>query len=400
MWRQRPLTVLSLLTGAWLLALAAARRARLRRQAALVRLCKRLPKAELHAHVAGCARLATVNELDTTRSRPRSTLWQRLSPRAALGGLTLDQCFERFATIHRALATSDALRRVAAEVLADFAADGVRYLELRSTPRALRDLDARSYVCTLVEAIVEFEERSRGAMPTRLLLSVDRAAPTRRADETVELALALRGERDDARRLLVGIDLSGNPSKGRFADFVPALSRARKAGLPISVHCAEIEDEGEMAEVLAFRPDRLGHALFLSAAHVAALRANPIPIELCPTSNLTTLRHAHMRDHPTAGQWLLDEVQAERYPVSINTDDTGVFGTCASAELARVAVELRLDAAHVAHLATRALDDAFEPAQGGSGGPMRELRARFAAEAAHACALYEEELAQVGSGWF
>ena len=366
-------------------AVSRVRRARARREAAMRRLCKRLPKVELHAHLAGCARLATITELAGEIAAPGARA------RAALGKLTLDECFARFGAIHRALSTEAALKRVAAEVLADFAADGVRYLEIRTTPRALRDVDARGYVCAVLDSIGKFE-RDAGdrAMVVRLLLSIDRSGPIARADETVELAHTLRAERADARRLIVGVDLSGNPSKGRFVDFAPALARARAAGLPASVHCAEVEDHAEMDDVLAFRPARLGHALFLSAAHVEALRAAPIPIELCPTSNLTTLRRAHMREHPTAARWLLDDLRTtEAYPVSISTDDTGVFGTSASAELARVALELRLDPAHVAHLAARGLHDAFEPANSRE---MLTLRARCARDATIALALHAQEL--------
>lgn len=365
------------------------------------RLCVRLPKAELHAHIAGCARLSTISELTAALQRPdrpnaRAVFAGFLAAtRTALLGLTLDECFARFKAIHAAIGSAAALRRVTAEVIADFAADGVRYLELRSTPRALSDIDVRGYVCVLLDSIAE-HERSGGSMVVRLLLSIDRSAPASRAHETVELALALRSERADARRLIVGIDLSGNPSRGHFASFVPALLRARAAGLPTSVHCAEVEDDGEMSEVLAFRPDRLGHALLLSEEHVAALHANPIPIELCPTSNLTTLRCSHMRDHPTAGRWLLDDVRAERYPVSINTDDTGVFGTCASAELARVAIDLRLNSTQVSHLATRALEDAFEAKRSEASQSFGELRDLFERAAAAACSLYDAELLAAG----
>jgi adenosine deaminase len=175
---------------------------------------------------------------------------------------------------------------------------------------------------------------------------------------------------------------------------------ARAAGLPTSVHCAEVSNDAEMDQVIAFRPARLGHALLLSAKHIAALRAAPIPIELCPSSNLMTLRKTHMRDHPTATRWLVDELRANLdapphpyYPVSINTDDSSVFGTSASAELARVAIELGLDARHVVHLATRALDDAFDRTPG----VVAELRARFAREASAALELYRAELA-IGPG--
>ena len=71
--------------------------------------------------------------------------------------------------------------------------------------------------------------------------------------------------------------------------------------------------------------------------------------------------------------------------VCLSTDDSSVFGTTASAELARVALELGLDAPHVVALATRALDDAFEPCAAA----RAELAERFAREAAVALAAYE-----------
>ena len=47
--------------------------------------------------------------------------------------------------------------------------------------------------------------------------------------------------------------------------------------------------QADTEAILAFRPERLGHALHLTPAHVATLEAAPIPIELCPTSNMKVL---------------------------------------------------------------------------------------------------------------
>ena len=58
---------------------------------------------------------------------------------------------------------------------------------------------------------------------------------------------------------------------------------------------------------------------------MAALEASPIPIELCPTSNMKTLRLSSLADHPTLRRWI-----EGGYPVSISTDDFGVFSTTAS----------------------------------------------------------------------
>ena len=58
---------------------------------------------------------------------------------------------------------------------------------------------------------------------------------------------------------------------------------------------------------------------------MAALEAAPIPIELCPTSNMKTLRLSSLAAHPTLRRWV-----EGGYPVSISTDDFGVFSTTAS----------------------------------------------------------------------
>ena len=101
-------------------------------------LCRRLPKVELHAHLHGSARLCTIADLappgvdqalltsDTERS--------------------LEGCFAIFGAIHRTVTTLAAVRRITAEVLSDFAAENVKYLEMRTTPRALADADIEGYV--------------------------------------------------------------------------------------------------------------------------------------------------------------------------------------------------------------------------------------------------------------
>ena len=40
--------------------------------------------------------------------------------------------------------------------------------------------------------------------------------------------------------LVVGVDLSGNPTKGCVDDFLPCLYRAKENGLKLSLHFAEV----------------------------------------------------------------------------------------------------------------------------------------------------------------
>ena len=280
----------------------------------------------------------------------------------------------------------------------------MRYLELRTTPRQLmRDdsfvspslsssssapdelLSKEEYVLIILDEIRHWEQReidrSRSSsssqfMVVRLLLSIDRSASVSAAMETVELATKLRSSSADSSRssvskYIVGIDVSGNPTKNSLISLLPALKRARSHGLKITVHVGEVdslESESEMTEVIKFKPERLGHALCINDEHKGLLHFGEydktnesderrrIPIELCPTSNMTTLNLHSLKEHPTMPLVMrqLQDVQFLRcisdetdrfenvYPISINTDDSGVFRTSASRELMLVASSFNL----------------------------------------------------------
>ena len=96
--------------------------ARRQRNAAMRNLCAALPKAELHAHLHGCARPATVVELAPADVAASSATVQLLER----GGRSLSECFAIFDVLHRTVTSRAAVSRIAAEALQDFAADGVR----------------------------------------------------------------------------------------------------------------------------------------------------------------------------------------------------------------------------------------------------------------------------------
>lgn len=282
------------------------------------RACCVARKAELHAHLSGSVSTALVAVL---------------GPLPAGAPRDLDACFARFRAIHAAISTEDALRLACHEVLATFAADNTAELELRTTPRALADASAADYVRIVSACVDEFDDSQRrlgvvNAMRVSLVLSLDRAASPEAAEATVDLAVA-------HRPLVVGVDLSGNPTKGEMP--TRALDRARRAGLRTTLHCAEVPAEEETDAMLDFGADRLGHALFLTPRQVRRVLASKTPVELCPTSNLATLGRDGLADHPTAAMWL-----RRGHPISVNTDDAGVFGTSLSNEYMRVALDLGL----------------------------------------------------------
>jgi len=190
-------------------------------------------------------------------------------------------------------------------------------------------------------------------MITRFIISINRSSSVEDAIENASLAAQLKKE---GNQFVVGMDLSGNPLANNFLDFMPAYQIARKSGLKFSIHCGEVpcgnseletdpslrKATKETEAILTFQPDRLGHALLLPDFIMKKLEnkqvhEKKIPIECCPTSNVMTLELARnhqgdlvqgLRSHPRLADWL-----QSGYPISISTDDPGIFNTTSSQEL-------------------------------------------------------------------
>ena len=69
------------------------------------------------------------------------------------------------------------------------------------------------------------------------MVSLNRCEGLKAAEENLQLAKNLRTENPD---LIAGIDLSGDSFAGDARDFIPFLQFAKREGLGIAVHIAEV----------------------------------------------------------------------------------------------------------------------------------------------------------------
>ncbi|KAI0215665.1 Adenosine deaminase-like protein [Lamellibrachia satsuma] len=272
---------------------------------------------------------------------------------------TLDDCFEMFKLIHQLCDNEDAIYKVTSEVIREFAADNVKYLELRSTPRAVpsNGMTKTSYIGTILRAIDECHSTPDLDIVVRLLLSVDRRCPVSDAMDTVNLAAEYMHRTDG---IVVGIDLSGDPKKGDIKPLLPVLSSAKEKGLKLTLHLAEIPGQWEeCSQLLALLPDRIGHGTYL---HMEDARQNDflltmekhrIPLELCLTSNLKSETVCSLDNHHFS-YW--HEIG---HPCVICTDDKGVFATTLSEEYALAAQTFHLSPDQIWSLSFTALDYIF-----------------------------------------
>ncbi len=136
---------------------------------------------------------------------------------------------------------------------------------------------------------------------------------------------------------MVGLDLSGDPTRGDARELVPLLRKARdRSGLRLSLHVAEVPNAGETGELLrlAGASDRLGHA---TCVHPSCggdhglwrlLLEGRTPVEVCLTSNLRcgSVAGGDLSSHHAA------RLARAGHPLVVCTDDSAVFGCHLSGE--------------------------------------------------------------------
>ena len=245
---------------------------------------KRLPKIELHAHLTGSITPQCLHEIWTQRKRSEPDLaledpLKVLSKDQRWNIVTFFPIFSQY--IYELCSTPASILYSTNAVLQDFKDDGVVYLELRTTPRSSASISKDDYVASILDCIRGFTDRA--AMPTYLILSIDRRNTAVQAMETVDLAIKYRS------RGVVGVDLCGDPSKGDVSTFREAFVKAKLHDLKIALHFAEISGQGlelELNTLLSYQPDRLGHVIHVSESIKQEIVRRDIGVELCVSCNV------------------------------------------------------------------------------------------------------------------
>ncbi|CAN6200142.1 unnamed protein product [Urochloa humidicola] len=338
--------------------------------------CVTLPKVELHAHLNGSVRNSTLLELAKQLAEKGIIVFEDVKDVIMKNGRSLPECFKLFDLFHILTTDHDTVTRIAKEVVEDFAAENVVYLEIRTTPKnnEAKGMTKRSYMNAVIKGlkaveavdVVLFDSNSRTndtltCTPTteldgdtkkkriyvRLLLSIDRRETTLAALDTVNLALEMKDQG------VIGIDLSGNPVVGQWETYLPALQHAKELGIPITIHCGEVANRKEIQAVLDFCPQRLGHVCCLNDVEWKKLKSLMIPVEICLTSNVMTGGAPSLELHHFA------DLYNAKHPLSLCTDDCGLFSTSLSNEYYLVAATFGLSKAELFHLAQEAVQFIF-----------------------------------------
>ncbi len=315
---------------------------------------QRLPKAELHVHLDGSLRPATLHALamDQGVALP-------VPDEAELGRFmrvddarNLGDYLARFEITLAVMQDAASLERIAHELVLDSAEDGVRYVEVRYCPwlntRGGLSLDA------VVEAVsrgLRRGERETGTVARTIICALrNLGAPHAREMAAVAVAHRAHG--------VVAFDLAGGEAGNPARDFADAFAYARTHDLAVTVHAGEGDGAASIREAVHLcGAHRIGHGtrLLEDPSLAEFVRDRRIALEVCPTSNVQTRVAATFAEHPLRAQ------HAQGILITLNTDNRLMSGVTLTEEYARCAEQLGLDLQTLADISLAAFDVAFLP---------------------------------------
>jgi len=317
-------------------------------------LLERLPKAELHCHLDGSVRPETLLELGREYgvSMPRDDAEALREHMIVRDAHNLEEYLARFATTLSVMQTAEALERIAYELAADAAREGVWYLEVRFAPN-LNTRGGLSPAQVLESAIrgLSKAEREHGII-SRVLVCALRTLPTNSSLEMARLAVDFHG------RGVVGFDLAGAEHGHPASVHAEAFSFARAHDLPCTCHAGEGDGAGSVRDAVhTCCASRIGHGtrLIEDAELTDFVNDRRIAIEVCLTSNVQTRAAASLESHP------LPEYLRRGLNVVLNTDNRLMSGVTLTDEYQVASRDLGLGFDDLARMALNGFESAFIP---------------------------------------
>jgi len=317
-------------------------------------LLERLPKAELHCHLDGSVRPATLLELarEYHVTMPRDDAEALREYMIVRDHSTLEDYLSRFATTLSVMQTAESLERVAYELAEDAAREGVWYLEVRFAPN-LNTRGGLTKEQVLESAIIGLSRAEREfGIVSRVLVCALRTLPPSSSLEMARLAVDFHG------RGVAGFDLAGAEFGNPASAHAEAFAHARGHDLPCTCHAGEGDGAGSVRQALHdCGATRIGHGtrLIEDAALTEYVNDRRIAIEVCLTSNVQTRAAESLETHP------LPEYLRRGLNVVLNTDNRLMSGTTLTDEYEVASRSLGLGFDDLARMALNGFESAFLP---------------------------------------
>jgi adenosine deaminase len=317
-------------------------------------LLRRIPKAELHCHLDGSVRPATLLELGREYGVPMpATTPQALAHHMYVRDARhLEDFLTRFDVTLSVMQSANSLERITYELAEDAAADGVRYIEVRFSP-VLNGQWGLS-LDEAVDAPLRALERARRdfRITGRIIVCALRHLSPDVSLELARLAVAYQG------RGVVGFDLAGGEAGHPASAHRSAFDHAHAHEMFCTCHAGEGAGAESVADaVRVCGAHRIGHGtrLIEDPRLMDELAERGIAIEACLTSNVQTRAAKDYASHPVRAYF------DRGMRVTLNTDNRLMSGVTLVDEYAHAARELHFGLDELCTLARNGFESAFLP---------------------------------------
>lgn len=290
-----------------------------------------LPKVELHCHIEGTMRPATLVDLARRNSVPLPTA----DPTALYRYDSLDGFLRVFWLVQSTLRSGEDWARLAYESVVDGAGHGVVHRECFFTParHLAAGQDLGEILAGLDEGLTSAEAETGASC--LLIADMDRAFGPAAGLELVELLDGLRRCSATGTDRVIGVGMDSTELGVDPLSYLPAFRAARAAGLRLTAH----QGENSPASAIAACVDELGveridHGLPVmdDPSLVARMAEARVPLTVCPTSNVVIANaFTRLEDH------VYPRMRSAGLLATVNTDDPALIDLDLGREYAAVA---------------------------------------------------------------
>ncbi|MCX6634663.1 MAG: adenosine deaminase [Acidobacteria bacterium] len=300
---------------------------------------QRLPKAELHVHLEGSIEPETLRELAPSLAR------EAIDDNYACGDFP---AFMRaYEWVNRFLRTPDDYALITRRLLGRMERENVRYAEINLSAGVI--LWKKQDLAAIDEAVRKAAEGS--AVQVRWIWDAVRQWSVEEAMRVAEMAAERLG------CVVAGLGLGGDETRGPAGKFAGVFAFARRSGLHLAPHGGEITGPESVWAAVELGAERIGHGI--GAARdprlLETLRARGIPLEICITSNVVLGAVQRLEDHPVR------RIFDAGVPITLNTDDPGMFRTTLTREYEIAAETFGFSDAELERVAANGFRYAFSP---------------------------------------
>jgi adenosine deaminase len=285
---------------------------------------KTLPKVEIHLHLEGSIRLATLHEISNQYGPKYGIIPMNLEEAREYFCIkqktdSLTAFIQKFFNTQAFLLSYEIVERIAFEVVEDSFLNGVVLLEIRYSP----DFVVETFT-------IDHSHMTMDGVQLAVLAGI------KRAQEKYDIQVGLIGIFDRSRDVehgqlmlqffkkhindFVGVDLA-NDEKYPLDPFEYAFKELKELGLGITIHAGEAGPAKNVLQAIQLGATRIGHGIRVldDESIVALCKEKGITFEVCPISNSRTGVISDYRNHP------IRQLMEQGLLVTINTDDYGIF---------------------------------------------------------------------------